>query len=321
MLKRRNVLAAAVSSLAALLGTGGVAAQPAEEIKNWPVPATTWTPTAAPVPETAALTPSLQFIGIAPCRLVDTRRTDLPTGYGKPEMSAGTARTLIMTGRPHCSISTAARAVSMNVTVVRPTGPGYLRLYPSGVTTEVASIVFEKDKTIANAAILPLGNDGGATFLIAFANAELVVDVNGYFAEPQTLSWRGAWNSSVPYAAGDLVSYAGSSWVSQIADNHGKVPTSNASAWNLVAQKGDAGATGTQGPPGPSPWPGKLCSILVGNTWRDTLPVPSTWTAATCERLMVKLGAAGYQLGCIFGNDFSFGQKVGGDKPIPNCGW
>jgi len=424
MPKRRNVLAAVVSSLTALLGAGGVAAQPAEEVKNWPVPAATWTPsTAAPVPE-AAMAESLPtepapFIGIAPCRLADTRRSDLPSGYGKPRMSAGQTRTFIMTGQPHCFIPPEARAISLNITVIYPTTTGYLSVYPTGLSKPpvVATLSFQKDSLVANAALVPLGADGGATVLVAIANADVAIDVNGYFGgAPPQLTWRGAWNSSIPYAAGDLVFHAGSSWVSQIAGNQGKAPAIGASAWSLLAQKGDPGP---QGPAGSSPWQvntgilsynggavglgtstapnpnnpndykvkldiedgniqldaergfvteagarvvtgpdggtfrfiaatpandiayfmdstktkkvaidksggiqfgfQKVCSVLVGNTWRDTLLVPSTWTAATCDRLRSTLGASAYQLACIFENDFSIGQGSG--IPARNCGW
>jgi len=327
-------------------------------------------------------------------------------------MSSGSARTFLLTGASHCFIPPAAKAVSINVTIARTGGTGYLSLFPSGVATPpiVATLTFKGGDIVSNAAIVPLGTDGGATALVVGAGADLIIDMNGYFggAPLQTLTWRGAWSSTASYGVGDLVSYAGSSWVSRSPSNQGITPSSGSSAWNLVAQKGESGPQGPAGPQGPSgpqgpadvsPWQlssgvltyggsiglgggnvlvdaerglvsrggakvitgsaggtfkfvaggsnydiaqfldsanaqkvvidhaggikftnQKICSIFVGNVWRDNLLVPSSWTAATCNRLRSTLGASGYQLGCIFENDFSYGP-VGSGIPTPNCGW
>lgn len=68
----------------------------------------------------------------------------------------------------------------------------------------------------------------------------------------------------------------------------------------------------------------KACSVNVGpGTFRDTLLVPSSWTAATCGayRDYVRGVAPGqYVLGCVFLNSFAFGVPNGG-LPSPNCGW
>jgi hypothetical protein len=67
------------------------------------------------------------------------------------------------------------------------------------------------------------------------------------------LTWRGAWSVSTNYATNDAVQSGGSAWVAKLA-NTGVVPVEGAS-WTMLAQKGDAGATGPQGlvgPQGPS---------------------------------------------------------------------
>lgn len=168
-------------------------------------------------------------------------------------MSSGSGRTFLMTGQSHCFIPAGAQAISLNVTVVDPSNVGYFSIFPAGISTPtVATINFQQGQNMANAAIVPLGTNGGATALVAFANADLVIDVNGYFSGPlRTLVWKGAWSGSTVYDSDDVVSYAGSSWVSRIAGNLGNTPSAGLPAWDLVAQKG---AAGPQGPAGTSPW-------------------------------------------------------------------
>ncbi len=65
----------------------------------------------------------------------------------------------------------------------------------------------------------------------------------------------------------------------------------------------------------------KACSVVTGGNWRDTIIVPSSWSADTCAKFQQAVGANDvYQLLCIFDNSFSIGSPNGG-KPDPNCGW
>ena len=131
---------------------------------------------------TPALTTSpVPFIGITPCRIVDTRDATKPPGYGPPQLSAGGPRTFVLAGQ--CGIASGARAVSLNITVVSPAGLGYVLLYPDGGSQPVVSTLnFTAGQTVANAAIVPLGNSGGITVAAALSNTELLIDTNGYYA-------------------------------------------------------------------------------------------------------------------------------------------
>ena len=64
----------------------------------------------------------------------------------------------------------------------------------------------------------------------------------------------------------------------------------------------------------------KLCSAVVPGNFRDTISVPSGWSAGTCQQYKSSVGAEVYQLGCTFNNSFSWGRFSGG-TPNPNCGW
>jgi hypothetical protein len=83
------------------------------------------------------------------------------------------------------------------------------------------------------------------------------------------LTWRGAWDRAVPYQAGDVVSYDGSSYRAKV-DVPPNIPPAEVSIfWDLVARKGDDGApgitiggvgsgggSGSVGPQGPQGDPG-----------------------------------------------------------------
>jgi hypothetical protein len=68
----------------------------------------------------------------------------------------------------------------------------------------------------------------------------------------------------------------------------------------------------------------KVCSVFVPNMWRDTFPVPTSWSGADCIAMGREMGANSYQLGCLHTgaspNRYSLGA-VGGASPARNCGW
>jgi hypothetical protein len=71
--------------------------------------------------------------------------------------------------------------------------------------------------------------------------------------------FRGAWNNATSYAAGDAVSFGGSSYVSLSGSNMGNSPSSGG-PWAVLAQQGSPGTTGPAGPSGPSGPPGGVGS-------------------------------------------------------------
>jgi hypothetical protein len=123
------------------------------------------------------------FYTVSPCRVLDTRDPAGP--FGGPALTPGTIRVLNLAGR--CGLSTGASAVSANVTIVSPTSGGYLLLYPAGgVAPPTSTLNYAAGQVRANNAILPLGADGAVTVLTGQPGGSLhvLVDVNGYFADP-----------------------------------------------------------------------------------------------------------------------------------------
>jgi hypothetical protein len=124
---------------------------------------------------------SSSYVGLAPCRVVDTRGNGFGGAYGPPALAVGSPRTFVMAGQ--CGIPSNAQAVVVNFAVILPAVEGFLTAYPSGGSVPlVSSVNFQPGQVTSNAAILPLGDSGGITVFTGGAGANLVIDVNGYFA-------------------------------------------------------------------------------------------------------------------------------------------
>ena len=108
---------------------------------------------------------------VLPVRALDTRTG---TAAGEGRIAAGETRRIPLAATP--GVPGDAASVMVNVTVVDPSAAGYVTLYAcSDVDPEVSTVNFAAGETVANTAILGLG-DGE---LCAYASAELdlVVDV------------------------------------------------------------------------------------------------------------------------------------------------
>jgi PKD repeat protein len=127
------------------------------------------------VPETGT-----SFYTVEPCRLLDTRSA------GGGALVAGTVRSIDVVAAG-CGIPVGAEAISANVTVVSPTGPGFVSIYPGNYPTPVTSTLnFKVNQVRANNAILALASDGTGTLaatavLGGGGTVQLLIDVNGYF--------------------------------------------------------------------------------------------------------------------------------------------
>lgn len=126
------------------------------------------------------------FHTLPPCRVVDTRGGDPAPPIGGPALTHGDERTLALAGK--CLIPAAARAVSLNITAIGPTGPGSLVLYPvAGAPTNTTAISFNANGTRANNGVFGLNAAGELQVMPSVSNpngadeVHLIVDVNGYF--------------------------------------------------------------------------------------------------------------------------------------------
>lgn len=120
--------------------------------------------------------PPADFYTLPPCRVLDTR-----TGEGA--LRSGERRPYRLAGR--CGIPPTARAAAVNLTVVQPTGSGFVTLWSGDRPLPLtSSLNFTSGSVRANHAVLPLGRDGtvlAQPFLAGSGAAHLILDVSGYF--------------------------------------------------------------------------------------------------------------------------------------------
>jgi uncharacterized repeat protein (TIGR01451 family) len=130
----------------------------------------------------SSLVDVLMFNTLAPCRVLDTRDPDGP--LGGPILSPGQQRAFVVTGGS-CGIPSTAKAVSVNLTVVGPTGPGFVTVFPGdGSLPATSSINFSAGQVRANNGVFSLAGDGSGTLNIingSSGSTHVILDVNGYF--------------------------------------------------------------------------------------------------------------------------------------------
>jgi hypothetical protein len=137
--------------------------------------------TLAAVPAGVEAAGEAAFVGLPPCRLVDTRGNGFTGAFGPPALGAGSPRDFPLQGQ--CGIPATALAVSLNVTATSTQGPGFLMLYPAGgVQPVVSTLNYVTGETVANAALVPLGA-GGLSVVAGVAGTDLILDVDGYFTD------------------------------------------------------------------------------------------------------------------------------------------
>ena len=115
------------------------------------------------------------FTAVAPpARLLDTRSSG-----GCVSGPAG--RTLVVAG--FGGVPSGAAAVVVNVTVVAPSAPGYVSVYPAGdVPPTASSVNYVAGQTVPNQVTVKLGTAGAIVLFASGGCPNLVVDVQGWFA-------------------------------------------------------------------------------------------------------------------------------------------
>jgi hypothetical protein len=240
----------------------------------------------APALQAQTPTPPLTLVGITPCRVVDTRSGGGP--FGAPDLAAGSTRNFPIL-QSACGIPANALAYSLNITVVPVSGLQYLTLWPTGQPQPLASTLnAPNQQMVANAAIIPAGA-GGEVSVYASDETNLIIDIDGYLiagatgatgptgptgatgpagppgangptggSGPIGIAFRGVWSSTATYSRGDIVTDAGSAFISLVDGNSGFNPEHTPEHWALftlwspTGPPGPTGATGAPGPTGPT---------------------------------------------------------------------
>jgi hypothetical protein len=151
------------------------------KIANWPAPET-WsyeTPQSEGVSRMAAVTSPIPFIGLAPCRIVDTRGNGAPIQGG---MFTGGADVRNYAVAGICGIPAVAQALSLNFTVVGPTASGFLVSFPTGGAVPPTAILnFNAGDVRNNGAVVPTSVTTSFTVNVS-APTHVIIDINGYYA-------------------------------------------------------------------------------------------------------------------------------------------
>jgi hypothetical protein len=183
------------ASLATILFALATLPIAAQELRNWPAPLL-WSPPDKTDPTKVGqqivefeaqgipVIRPLTFVGITPCRLVDTRpASGFPAGYGPPALVANATRDFDLNSAAHCpGIPADVGAYSLNVTVTETQGFGDIRIWPTGNFALVSTQNWQAaGVTLANAAIVPSGTNGAITVQAAGSGTHLIIDINGYY--------------------------------------------------------------------------------------------------------------------------------------------
>jgi hypothetical protein len=125
------------------------------------------------------------YVPLTPARITDTRSG---SGFPNAGSTLGPNGSLnIQVGGVGGVPSTGAAAAVLNVTVTNTTSASYLTAYPQGAGRPLASnLNWKAGTTVANRVVVPLSSTGMITLYNYAGDANVVVDVNGYFVAGTT---------------------------------------------------------------------------------------------------------------------------------------
>ena len=237
-------------------------------LKNWPLPKAAAVTGSNPNATTPANDPSLVFVSITPCRLLDTRAqggSNLTGSFGPPSLVGGQPRILIVPSSS-CGVP-AAQAYSMNFVSITPVGQavGWISAWPVDTPWPGTVIInAPQGGIIDNSSIVPAAADGGIQ-VESTNNGDLVIDMNGYYVYASTVvgSPGPQGLQGVPGPAG-LTGPAG-----------GIGQTGPIGITGAVGSAGPVGANGAPGPIGPNGLPGAIGPAgPIGATGLPGIPGP-----------------------------------------------
>src|SRR4051794_8664515 len=144
---------------------------------------------------------SLQFVPVAPCRVMDTRQSHNPIQGGT--FATYNLQTLGQAVGCQQGLGPGV-AFSLNVTVIPHGYLNYLTIWPTGQQRPQVSLMNSADGRIkANAAIVQAGGASHTSVNVYVTNtADVLIDVNGYF-EPATAGAYAYYSLSTPCRLAD----------------------------------------------------------------------------------------------------------------------
>jgi subtilisin family serine protease len=130
------------------------------------------------------------YVPLAPARILDSR---VGTGLNGA-FTNGTVRTLQVAGRGGVP-SSGVSAVVMNVTVTNAASAGFVTAYPSGPLPNASNLNFVAGQTVPNLVTVGLSGSGTVNLVVTGGPADLVADVQGFYAGTTYVALAGATGS------------------------------------------------------------------------------------------------------------------------------
>jgi hypothetical protein len=128
--------------------------------------------------------PGDAFTGSTPKRFVDTRDgTGAPIGKLNPagQLSVALRGSTLTVNGNELQVPSNASAAALNVTVVNSEAAGFVTVWPcSAARPNASNLNFVAGQTVANNVVAPIGDQGNVCFYSS-QNADIIVDVSGYF--------------------------------------------------------------------------------------------------------------------------------------------
>jgi len=148
----------------------------------------------------AADTPSAPstYVGITPCRVVDTRPAPDNVGSRSTPIGSGeTFSTAFIGAVGKCTIPAEAVAVVLNLAIVNPTANSFLTVFPAGGTVPLAANLnyVAGQPPASNAATVRIGTGGQLSFFNLRGTVDVTADVSGYYLPAAT---GGGTGTTVP---------------------------------------------------------------------------------------------------------------------------
>jgi hypothetical protein len=305
-------------------------ASPGPPLVNWHAPAT-YTPSTSSsrIRALSDISNPVPFIGVTPCRIVDTRG---PAGtFGGPSLPASMPRNFPLPTGPCTGIPASVSAYSLNITVTNTQGPGFISIYPQGGAAPLVSTLnYLANQTLANAAIVPAGTSGGVTVVAGVSGTDLIIDINGYYgptpstaADPFTVSNTSGTsaiigrNASTSNGAAGVLGQA----LGTIGVNYGVLGQSASTSFGAAGVHGEGSGGGqTIGVEGVCNGgsPTSLCTGMAGRGRATGGYFTSDGTAGV-GLYGLAFGTSGLEFG-VFGSEASLGFGSAGVKGVDYSG-
>ena len=137
------------------------------------------------------------YFAVSPARICDTRTGQPQNQCSGAPLGAGVTKVVTVAGNGGVPAS-GASAVVLNVTAANPTQTSYLTVFPDGETKPLASSLnFHAGTDVPNLVTVALPQDGKVDVYNAAGSADLIVDVEGYYAAEPTAG-TGLYNALTP---------------------------------------------------------------------------------------------------------------------------